>query len=245
MRRFAVVQHTYSDFLGLVETQLERRDIGFTYIRPFLDDPLPGGPMRYDGLFLLGGAAPVDDAGRCPWAEAELRLIGAFRKAELPVVGFGFGALMIAWEAGGTPRREPAHRCGFVRARATPTGAEDPVARAADGREVLLLHHGDVALPEGLGPVLEDTEGRWLAIRPDARTCGLLFRPELKPGMLEDILMEAGHDPCPELPEVLGEARARWDGMQATTDAVVAALVTALGLMRERRKHPVFSLKVE
>ena len=85
----------------------------------------------------------------------------------------------------------------------------------------------------------------WLAIRPDENTYGLLFRPEMKPGMLEDIIMEDGHNPPPNIGELLGEARMNWGEMQEVTDKVVVALVSELGLMRERRKTPIFSLKVE
>lgn len=35
MKHFAVVQHSYSEFLGIVESQLEKRDIGFSYFRVF------------------------------------------------------------------------------------------------------------------------------------------------------------------------------------------------------------------
>jgi hypothetical protein len=103
-----------------------------------------------------------------------------------------------------------------------------------------------VDLPEGLEPVLVDDQGRWLAVRPDELTYGgLLFRPEMKPGMLEDIIMEARHNPPPNIGELLGEARMEWQAMQEVTHRVVAGLVTELALMQERRKMPVFSLKVE
>ena len=36
MQNYCVVQHTYSEFLGLIERQLEKRDIGFSYYRPFV-----------------------------------------------------------------------------------------------------------------------------------------------------------------------------------------------------------------
>jgi len=110
---------------------------------------------------------------------------------------------------------------------------------------VLVLVNGRVELPEGLEPTLVDDEGRWLAVRPDDLTYGLLFRPEMKPGMLEDIIMEARHNPPPNIGELLGEARMEWQAMQELTSQVVVGLVTELSLMQERRKMPVFSLKLE
>ncbi|MFP4080364.1 MAG: GMP synthase [Ectothiorhodospira sp.] len=245
MKNHAVVQHTYPEFLGLIEGQLEKRDIGFSYFRPFVDQGLPGSAAQFDGLWLLGGSWPVTDTPHNPVVADELRLIGIFQKAQRPVVGLGLGGLLVARAAGGQPRETPACTCGFVTARKTPAGAGDALAEALDGREVLTLYHGGVDLPQGLEPLLVDDQGRWLVIRPAPLTYGLLCRPEMKPGMLEDLIMESGHLPLPDIGERLAEARVRWPGMQETTDRVVASLVTELQLMRERRKMPVFSLKVE
>ncbi|MCG5499424.1 type 1 glutamine amidotransferase [Ectothiorhodospira lacustris] len=245
MKNYAVVQHSYAEFLGLIESHLERRDIGFSYFRPFVGQGLPGSAAPFDGLWLLGGAWSTADETHNPQVPDELHLIGIFQKARRPVVGLGMGGLLVAQASGGEASREPAFRAGFVTARKTVTGEGDPLAEAVDGRQVLVMHHGSVALPEGLTPILVDDSGRWLAIRPDPMTYGLLFRPELKPGMLEDIIMEPGHNPPPNITELLVQAREAWPGMQDLTAQVVAALVTALGLMQERRKMPVFNLKLE
>ena len=61
MKQFAVVQHTYSEFLGLIENQLEKRDIGFAYFRPFVGQDLPGSAGQFDALFVLGGQATPSD----------------------------------------------------------------------------------------------------------------------------------------------------------------------------------------
>ncbi|MFO8005717.1 type 1 glutamine amidotransferase [Thioalkalivibrio sp.] len=245
MKNYCVVQHTYSEFLGLIESQLEKRDIGFSYHRPFVGQDMPGSAAQFDGLWLLGGAWPLTDEEHNPQVPDELALIDVFRRSDRPVIGLGMGGMLVALQAGGTARREPAYRAEFVTAHKTAAGAGDALAEAVDGRRVLVLVHGSVDLPEGLEPTLVDDEGRWLAVRPDRLTYGLLFRPEMKPGMLEDIIMEARHNPPPNMGELLGEARMEWQGMQEVTNQVVAGLVTELSLMQERRKMPVFSLKLE
>lgn len=245
MQNYMVVQNTYSEFLGLIEKQLERRDIGFDYYRPFLDQGLPASVGQFDGMFVLGGACAPGDEERLPYHDDVLRVIQLFRKAQRPVTGIGLGGLLVAEAAGGQASSEPAYTAGFVTARKTPAGEGDALAEALDGRQLFVLYHGSVSLPDGVEPILVDDEGRWLAIRPDRSTYGLLFRPEMKPGMLEDIIMEDGHNPPPNIGELLGEARMNWGEMQEVTDKVVVALVSELGLMRERRKTPVFSLKVE
>ncbi len=244
MKNYMVIQNTYSEFLGLIEKQLERRDIGFDYYRPFLDQGLPASVGQFDGVFILGGALAPNDPS-LEHHDDVLRVIQLFRKSQRPVVGIGLGGLLVAEAVGGEPHAEPEYTAAFVKAHKTEAGAGDALAEALDGREVLALHHGSASLPEGLEPVLVDKAGRWLAIHPEKHTYGLLFRPEIKPGMLEDIIMEEGHNPPPNIVDLLSEARMKWPEMQAVSDQVVVALVTELGLMQERRKAPIFSLKVE
>lgn len=245
MKNYCVVQHTYSEFLGLIESQLEKRDIGFAYFRPFVGQDLPGSAAQYDGLWLLGGAWPISDTEHHSYLDEELSLIDIFRRSQRPVIGLGMGGLLVARQAGGTAHDDPMYRAGFVTAHKTAAGTGDALAEALDGQRVLVMVNGRVDLPEGLEPTLVDDDGQWLAVRPDALTYGLLFRPEMKPGMLEDIIMEAKHNPPPQIGELLTEARSEWGAMQATTNLVVVGLVTELSLMQERRKMPVFNLKLE
>ena len=242
MKRFLVVQHTYSEFLGAVEKQLENRDIGFAYCRPFKGQALPASALQYDALWLLGGAHPVTDREHCPWLDDELRLIRVFQKARRPVVGLGLGGLLVAQAAGGVPRAWPAQRAYWTTARVADAGGGDALAKAVDGRKVLVMTNGRVELPRRTEPIVVDEAGEWIAVR-DGDTYGLLFRPELKPGTIEDMIMEENR-PLPDgIGALLAQARAQWQDSQRTTDLVVAALVSALDLMRERRKPPVFALR--
>lgn len=245
MKTFCVVQHTYSEFLGLIEGQLEKRDIGFNYFRPFVGQALPGAALQFDALFLLAGAYPTLEEEACPWVDDEKNLIRVFQKAKRPVVGIGFGGLLVAEVAGATPSEEPFHTLRWATAHATEAGKDDALAQAVDGQRVLVWYNGSAELPEGLEPIVVDEEGRWLAIRPDELTYGILFRPELKPGMIEDAIMEAGRLTPDDIGEYLESAREHWDEMQRTTDKIIVALVKELDLMQERRKAPVFNLKVE
>jgi GMP synthase-like glutamine amidotransferase len=241
MKQFLVLQHTYSEFLGTVEKQLENRGIGFIYCRPFTGQAVPGSALQYDALWLLGGAWPVTDLEHCPWIEDELRLIAAFRRAKRPVVGIGFGGLLVAQAFGGVPRAEPMHRAYWTTARATVAGRGDPVADAVDGARVLVMVNGGVELPAGVEPLVTGEAGEWLALR-SGEAYALLFRPEIKPGTIEDMIMEEGRQLPDHVGELLAEARMQWPETQRVTDRVIVGLVAALDLMRERRKPPVFAL---
>jgi GMP synthase-like glutamine amidotransferase len=243
MIRFLAIQHTYAEFFGALEPQFEARGIAFSYLRPVTGQDVAATAGQFDCLWLLGGAHCATDREHCPWLDDELRLVNAFIRARRPVVGLGFGAHVVALAHGGTPRAEPAHDARWTTARATTAGRDDPLARAVDGRRVLVMANGSVELPGVVAPIVVDDAGRWLAIRPVPLAYGLAFRPELKPGMIEDMIMEEGR-PVPEhIGTLLEEARERWAETQATTAGIVAALVEALDLMQERRKMPVFGLR--
>lgn len=245
MKNYAVIQHNYSEFLGQIERQLEIREIGFSYFRPFVGQDLPGSALHFDALFLLGGSHPIMDTEKCPWVDAEAYLIQRFLDNKRPVVGFGFGALVIADKFGAESSAEPLHTAYWTTAHKTADGEGDELAEAMDGRKVLVMYNGSAKLVEGCNPILVDDEGNWLAIKPNELCYACLFRPELKPGMLEDMVMEAHRDTPDNIGDILTEARERWDESQETTDLFIVALVKTLGLMQDRKKPPVFSLKVE
>ncbi len=244
MKQFAVVQHTYAEFLGLIETQLEKRDIGFVYFRPFVGQELPGSAGQFDALFILGAKSPPTDHEAAPWHDDEMKLIGVFREAGRPFVGIGYGALLLAEYEGARVSAEPLHNAYWTVAHKTPAGAGDAVAEALDGKPVLVMANGGASLPQGLAPLVVDEEGRWLVIRPDPLAYGFLCRPELKPGMIEDMIMEAHRDTPADIGVLLEGARRHWQATQAATDQLIVALVKELDLMTERRKMPVFRLNI-
>lgn len=242
MKRFIAVQHSYSEFLGTVEKQLENRGIGFTYFRPFTGQSLPASALQFDALWLLGGAYAPWDREHTSWLDEEMRLLRGFERARRPVVGLGFGALLMAQAAGGEPADDPSPYAYWTRAHATAAGADDPVAQAIDGRDVLVAASGRVRLPADVAPVAVDDKGEWIVQR-HAAGYGLLIRPELTPGMIEDTIMEEDRPLPDDISDVLEQARVRWPEFRETGDRVVAALVAGLDLMQEHRKPPVFAIR--
>lgn len=243
MTRFLAVQHTFSEFFGALEPQWEMRDIAFNYVRTVAGQDVAGPPSQFDALWLLGAAWPIADAARCPWVEDEIRLLRAFQKSGRPVIGLGGGAHVLAAAHGSRVFAEPAQAAYFTTAHGVVT--DDPLAQAVDGRRVLVMVNGRAALDASLTPVAIDDAGRWIAFRTPSPGYGLLFRPELKPGMLEDMVMEADREMPEDIGTLIETAREEWGALQATTERVTVALVSALDLMRERRKSPLFHLTVQ
>jgi GMP synthase (glutamine-hydrolysing) len=242
MKRFIAVQHSYSEFLGIIEKQLENRGIGFTYYRPFTGQSLPASALQFDALWMLGGAhAPWDEA-RVGWRQEEERLIHAFMRARRPVVGIGFGAQLLALTLGGRPGEETTSHAGWTKVQITAAGLEDPLAQAIAGRWVLVAGNGRCSLPEDIEPLAVDESGRWLLFRRDLAV-GMLCRPELTPGMIEDMIMEEDRELPDDISDTLMRARELSESHRETTDCLLAALVSTLDLMRERRKPPVFTIQ--
>ncbi len=242
MKRFIAVQHSYSEFLGVVEKQLENRGIGFTYFRPFTGQSLPASALQFDALWMLGGAhAPWDEA-HVGWRQDEERLIKAFVRARRPIVGIGFGAQLLALTLGGQAGDDMSSHARWTTAQPTAEGRDDPLAQAIAGRPLLVAGHGRCALPDGVAPLAVDEEGRWLLFRCDLAV-GMMCRPELTPGMIEDMIMEDGRELPEDISDTLTLARQLSASHRETTDRLLAALVSTLDLMRERRKPPVFTIQ--
>ncbi len=240
MKRILAVQHSFAEFLGALEPQLEARGIGFTYVRPAAGEDVHGLPSQYDALLLLGGARPAADPAHCPWLADEQRLVRAFERARRPVVGFGLGAHVIASAHGAALSPTPEHVALFTTAHAL--DPQDRVAQAVDGRRVLVMANGSAGVSGEMQPIVANENGECIGFRVGTLTYGLLFRPELKPGMLEDMAMEEDRPVPDTLGELIESSRALWGEMEETTARVATALVAALGLMDERRKTPVILL---
>lgn len=240
MPRLLAVQHTMAEFLGAIEAPLEAAGIGFRYVRTVAGDDAAGTPSQHDALWLLGAAHAPADRARCPWVEAEMRLVRAFQRAGRPVIGTGAGAMVIAAAMGAALHEAPGPVARV--ATAVARDADDPLARALHGHRVLVLHDGACDVPPGAAVVLSDEDGRWLALRTQPPGYALLFRPELKPGMLEDMVMEDDR-PLPEsFGAFLDEVRASWPALEHSARRAAAALISALGLMDERHKPRVIPI---
>lgn len=228
----------------MIEKQLESRNIGFQYQRPFLGNDLATSAGQFDALWLLGGAFPANDDLACPWLPQERQLITNFKRMHRPLVGIGFGALLVVENAGGVITDEPYFNTYWTTCHQTEVGKDDPLANAVHGKRMLVMVNGNASLPEGMTPLVVDDEGRWLAVRPDEMSYAMLFRPDIKPGMIEDMMMEDNRPLPDDIGDILQQARAHWAVGQQTAAEISLALVTALDLMTERRKMPVFSINM-
>lgn len=209
MKQLCVIQHTETEYLGLIEDHLEGRNIRFTYHRPFAaGGALPATVEGHDGLVLLGGGPYGVVSGHLlPCLGAELRLAAGFLDAGLPVIGFGLGAIVLSVAAGGGAEEAPL-RFTVERALATGPGLlggllphSFPLASYLRDRPVL---------PPDAEILSTDADGRPLIFTVGASSIGILGHPGMKRGMAEDLVMEFTETPdnTVEALEALASAQA-------------------------------------
>ncbi|MDP2780266.1 hypothetical protein [Devosia sp.] len=229
MKQLCVIQHTETEYLGLIEDHLEGRNIRFTYHRPFAaGGTLPGTVEGYDGLVLLGGGPYGIVSGHLlPCLGAELRLAASFLEAGLPVIGFGLGAIVLSVAAGGGAEEAPLR---FRVEQAQATGPDHlggllprsfPLASYVRDRPVL---------PPDAEILSMDIDGKPLIFTVNTNSIGVLGHPGMKRGMAEDLVMEFTETPdnTVEALEALGAAQAE---IANCLTGLMVGLVDHTGLM--------------
>lgn len=237
MRGLFALQHCHAEYLGLIEEHLEGRGIRFQYVRPFTaDGKVPGTAVHADGLILLGGGAWGTVGSRpLPTLDAEIRLTRDFLARRRPIFAWGLGAQILALAAGG------AATAGDLAAAVeivTRTG-HDALAGYLPERFPLVTVMRDRPRPPSDARILAvDAAGGPAVFQIGANAVGFTGHPGMKPGLLEDLIMEIddpmvdGRGAAADPARLLDDVRA---AQQAIADALVpimTGLVQVGGLMR-------------
>jgi len=187
---WAVLQHVSFETPALIGTEAERRGIDLRINRMDLGQEVP--PVEeIDGLIVMGGPMGVMDTAEHPGLLAELALIEAALRRELPVIGVCLGAQLLAAAAGARVYRGPEEEVGAGTVTVT---TDDPVLGQA-GTELPVLHwHGDTFdLPAGAELLASSDAYPHQAFRIGERAYGLQFHVEIG--------REAAATLLPHLPE--------------------------------------------
>jgi GMP synthase-like glutamine amidotransferase len=228
----SVIQHTSSEYLGLIEDHLEGRGIRFRYFRPFTGGaPLPHRDAIRDGLILLGGGAWGAAGSRdVPTLREEVGLAHAALMFESPVIGIGLGAQILALAAGGG-------------ATPSPLEFEVTVARRVDDnalngylpREYPLALYGRdrPRLPAHARVLAEDPRGLPALWQIGACAFGFAGHPGLKVAMVEDHIMEFPEAP-PDPGTGLAKLRAVSRAMEDALVPIMTGIVQAANWMQPR-----------
>ena len=216
MKYVSVVQHTQSEWLGLMEDHLEGRRIRFGYSRPFTSGgSLPEAGVMGDGLIMLGGG-PWGSVSEplLPTLEAEISLARTCLMLETPVIGLGLGAHVLSLAGEGTPEPAP-----FTFALGHATRVKDDALNGFLPERFPLVTYGrDRMGPLDYADVLAvDEEGHPALFQIGKNAFGFSGHPGVKLAMIEDLIME--FDEAPD------ECGAKLDQMRALKTEIEDALV--------------------
>ncbi|MBT3532954.1 MAG: hypothetical protein HN478_03690 [Rhodospirillaceae bacterium] len=230
MSKLLVLQHTESEFLGLIEDHLEARRIGFQYIRPFADQ---GWQLKtfdpYAGLVLLGGG-PWGSAGQrdLPSLAPEVELCARYLGDGLPVLGFGLGAQILARAGGGDSEAAP-FEFRLVDAR---RADDDEAAQFLPEHFPMIRYGRDHALPPpGARILASDGDGVPLVFQLADNCFGFMGHPGAKSGIIEDLIMEFEESPENAIPQ-LQELRAAHGELERSLEQIMIGLIQRTGWMR-------------
>jgi GMP synthase-like glutamine amidotransferase len=229
MKTVHVVQHTSAEYLGLIEDHLEGRGVRFAYHRPFAaQGALPAAPAVTAGLVLLGGG-PWGSAGErdVPTRDAEVALVRHCLAHEVPVIGFGLGAQLLAIAAGGGSERAPLE----FRVDAAERVRDDALRGYLPQRYPLAIYMRDRAAPPPHADVLaRDALGRPALWQVAANAFGFAGHPGLKVAMVEDLVMEFEESP-PHVEDALARLRSAQRALEDALVPMMTGLVIATGWM--------------
>ena len=231
MKNLTVIQHTSADYLGLMEDHLEGRRIRFSYVRPFTErSRVPQFEQVQNGLVLLGGG-PWGSAGprNVPSLIEEVELCYACLKSELPIIGIGLGAQILALAAGGSTVAEPlAFRSGYAR-----RVIDDALNGYLPARYPLVTYMRDRAIPPADAEILSvDEEGNPALFQIGTNAFGFTGHPGIKLAMAEDLIMEFEEVPA-ETAKPLAELRTLKTEIEDALVPIMTGLIQLTELMRE------------
>lgn len=202
MKHLTVVQHTQSEFLGLLEDHFEGRQIRFGYHRPFTSDgELPHPDIVGDGLVLLGGGpwGTATDGHIIPTLDEEITLARTCLMLQKPIIGIGLGAQILAIAADGSAEQSPLVFTTTDMIRTDPEALNGYLPETAPN----IVYMRDRPVPPTYARILAvDEAGAPALFQIGENAFGFTGHPGVKPAMIEDLIMEfieAPDDPGPGL----------------------------------------------
>jgi len=142
-----------------------------------------------DALVSLGGRPRLREVADHPWMRAEMDLLRAGHERELPVIGIGLGAQLVAAALGGTvkPLGDGRPEIGWTDVRLSFPGTTDPVFAGIPWTTRQFVWHADeiADLPPGATNLASSDLCRHHAFRTGIRTYAFQYHPEIDQATVE------------------------------------------------------------
>lgn len=176
------IRHVPFEYMGLIETVLERRRIPYRYLdAPETMPPLDG----VNGLVIMGGPMSANDD--LPYIKTELQLIERAAARGIPVLGICLGSQLIAKALGARVYRNPTKEIGWFPLHWTEAAQHDRLFAGFHDSELIFQWHGETFdLPSGSEWLAWSDACLHQAFRNGDNVYGLQFHLEVTPEMISD-----------------------------------------------------------
>ncbi len=231
MKHVSIIQHTQSEWLGLLEDHLEGRRIRFSYFRPFTPDGnLPPRDLVGDGLILIGSghwgtvSEPV-----LPALEEEIAIARTCLMLEMPVIGIGLGAQILGIAAGGTAAAAPLEFRVDMAKSIVPGALGGFLPEAFPSVSYM---RDRVELPAHAQSLAVNDDGKTVLFQIGANAFGFSGHPGVKLAMIEDLIMEFEDAPG-DVSEKMARLRTLKVDIEDALVPIMTGIVQATGWMRQ------------
>lgn len=246
MKKLLVLQHVAHELLGTLNPLLKRAGFRIRYVNfarhPDAEPSLDG----YDGLVVLGGPMSVNDTGRLPHLNIEIRLIEEALKRNLPVLGICLGAQLIAKTLGAAVYPNRAKEIGWYPVSPTDAAASDPLLSEFQQQEMIFQWHGDTFdMPKTSCHLAFSTLCAHQAFRYGANVYGFQFHLEVDEPMIHrwlrvpenrgEIATLGRHH---SVERIHSETSDHIGGLQQLSDRVFGEFINLFGIAKKRKHLP-------
>lgn len=191
MKRVLALQHIAENPPGLVGELLEEHNIQCDVVH--IAEEAPPDPILYSAMIVFGGSQHVYDSGHFPHVARENAMILKAVQEGIPFLGICLGGQLLANALGGSVRRQPPAKMGFLDVQLMEAGREDPLYHGFPGYEHAFHWHEDTFQVPGDATLLsihETSPVENRAFRYGRRAYGLQYHIELTEAMLHTWLTE-------------------------------------------------------
>ncbi len=195
MKEVLVFQHDPFDDLGFFAEVFDKQKADFRLIRLFHGE-VPAEEWNHVwALIVLGGPMSAREEERYPFLRWEKTILRAAMADELPVLGIGLGAQLIASAQGAEIYHGSVKEMGWYPISVNPHGQLDSLLGYLPEKPIVFEWHGDgFQLPEGALRLASSVYFENQAFRLGKNVYGLQFHLEVTPVMIERWLDERSKD---------------------------------------------------
>lgn len=150
--------------------------------RLWLGDPLPPDLDNVDALIVLDSPDAFATANQSPWAKPLAALIEQCHTTRDPLIGVGFGALLIAKALGGNIEANPDALRSWQSLKLTFPGTVETLLAGQPWRSTQILSRNEkiAKLPPGAAPLSTASDKSIQAFKTGLRTVGFVHHIEVE-----------------------------------------------------------------